>query len=303
MLMNTWIWIIPIAFITWVIYLTRDGGDCKRGVRNRLNRGWRRLVFGLGDIYRTPHAPFVSFGHAEPQLAHEETDEALPLLRAGDVGLHREDGAFSNLAIPGYMKHAWIHMNGPIPGTALDPQFKKICYDTRDMRIVEAVSEGVIKRHPRWPFDSKYIIVLRPRQVTKNDIQSAVEKAEKIVGVQYDADFQFDIEDELKRFGVQERAIEDQLEATKNLQQLHAEWDGGFSCTETVSFAWWHKRKELGLFRTHARGKEVILADSLINRGWDIVWMSSTVNIKDAKNNGLGEEGILMMEEYLATRR
>lgn len=294
---HLWLWIPLVLLIAWVQYITRDAGDCRTGFRNRYNRAWRRIVFWFGDIYRLDHAPYISFGHAEPQLDYEDAEEAFPLLRAGDVGLHREEGAASNLAIPGYMKHAWIHVNAPNDGLSFDSC--EMCYDTRHMRIVEAVSEGVLKRHPHWPFDSKYIIILRPKHVSNSDIKRAVEKAEKIVGAEYDADFKFDIEDELERFGVKERDIADQLEAAKNLQQLHAEWDGGFSCTETVSFAWWHKRKELGLFRTLARGKEVILADSMINRGWDIVWMSRHVNVKDAKALGLSEEGILMIDEYL----
>jgi hypothetical protein len=259
--------IIAVAIIVaWVLYITRDAGDHHPTMSSRFNRGWRRLVFWFGNIYLKPHAPFFDTAPPEPQMSYEEGLEALRHVKAGDVGLHREWGAFSNLAIPGFMKHAWIHTNNPVDNTKAE--------------IIEAISEGVVKRSAMYPIMSYYTIIIRPVHATKEQVARAVSKAEKIVGFVYDADFKFDIEEELKHMDEPvDRGIEG---VTRELREhdvlrtnIKSHYDGGFSCTETIAYSWWHRRKALGLYRTRARGKDVILADNILNRGWQIVWMSN----------------------------
>jgi hypothetical protein len=197
------------------------------------------------------------------------------------------------------MKHAWIHINDP-----------DVCAcgktETTDMHIVEAVSEGVLRRHALYPIRSDYVIILRPKDVTKDEINRAIHNAQKIIGCRYDASFNFDIEDELKLLGTRgpgemKYYLEDRNELTHLRNSVKAEWDGGFSCTETVSFAWWHKRRQLRLFRTEARGKKVILADQLINDGFKIVWMSKSITEQIIQKHNLGEEALEMITEYRKT--
>jgi hypothetical protein len=173
------------------------------------------------------------------------------------------------------MKHAWIHINES--------------NDISQVKIIEAVAEGVLERTAFIPIFSDYTIILRPKNVTKEEIDKACNKAKKIVGCKYDANFEFDIEEELKIFG--ERDIEAVKERDMQISGLKAEWDGGFSCTETVSYAWWHKRKELYIRRQKARGKMVILGDSLINDNFEIVWMSKSVTPEKALKLGLSKAG------------
>jgi hypothetical protein len=251
-------------------------------------------VFWGGDIRLLGCFPYITWDVHEHLVEYDEAMQALPLIRAGDIGLHRDRGYLSNLAIPGFMKHAWVHINSPvIEGGACD---------ITKMQIVEAISEGVVKRHALFPIRSDYVIILRPKNTTKEEIKKAVRNANKIVGCRYDASFDFDIEDELKMLetrgpnGIVGLA-EDKLELNRIKVNTLAEWDGGFSCTETASFAWWHKRKQLKLFRTWARGKQVILADQLINNGFDIVWMSKSITEEVAKQLGLSEEGVEMIKE------
>ena len=260
-----------------MLYFTRNARDPKPGILNRLHRAWRRIVFFVGDIHLMHTFPYITWDNSGPQMDYKEAMDALRHIRAGDIGLHRDWGYLSNVAIPGFMKHAWIHIN--------EPQTNGI-HDISNMNIVEAVSEGVLKRSALHPLISEYVIILRPKGMNEIDIKHAVSKAEKIVGCNYDADFKFDIEQELEHFN------------ETNLKNLAAEWDGGFSCTEAVSFAWWHKHEELGLYRVHTRGKDVILADNMLNRNFEIIWMSKTITPEIAASYGMPEEGVQIIKDY-----
>jgi len=291
--------LLGVAMIAWFLYITRSGGDHDRKVRTRLGRAWRRLVFWAGDIRRISHFPWITWDAHEHLVEYDEAAAALPHVRPGDIGLHRDRGYLSNLAIPGFMKHAWIHVDGPVSCTDSEGHAR---FDTTGLQIVEAVSEGVVERSALFPIRSDYTIILRPREAGEREVARAVEKARCIVGCEYDADFKFDIEEELEHFGApgatREEAAEDLQEIDVFSTNLAAEWDGGFSCTETVSFAWWHCRRALRLFRKPARGKMVILADDMINNGFEIVWMSESVTPEVAAKLGLGEEGVEMIRAW-----
>ncbi|HOX08239.1 MAG TPA: hypothetical protein PK280_17730 [Planctomycetota bacterium] len=304
--MTLWILIaLGVLLLVWFLYITGSGGDHDRGPKTRLGRAWRRIVLWGGDVRKIGHFPWVTWDVSEHLVEYEEAVSALPFIRPGDVGLHRERGFLSNLAIPGFMKHAWLHMNGPqrfgIPGG------KQLC-DTGAMEMVEAVSEGVLRRSALHPIRSDYTIILRPKDVSPASVRWALEKSRRIVGCQYDTDFRFDIEEELTHF--QSDAVPSEADFARRraemeafLDNLRAEWDGGFSCSEAVSFAWWHEQKKLNLYRQPMRGKQVIPPDAFLNRGFEIVWMSESVTPELAAKLGLGEEGVQMICEHRDRRR
>jgi len=244
---------------------------------------YRALVFFSGDIRRLHAFPWFTWSKHEHAVTHREVLKALPSIQFGDVGLHRDWGYLSNVAIPGFMKHAWIH----VQDGSVEPE------------IVEAISEGVIQRSPVYPMHSDYAIILTPSDeanVTDEERKGACLKAKQIVGEAYDHRFEFDIEAELAHYQGQDRD-----EACQHLQEgntwLRA-FDHAFSCTEAVSYAWWHRREALGIQRTRRFRKSVILADTFLNRGWKIKWASRSVTTDDARKYGLGDEGIALIEDY-----
>jgi hypothetical protein len=246
---------------------------------------WRKLVFFSGDIRTLSAFPWVTWADHEHLVDFAELMEALPLIRYGDVGLHRDKGYFSNLAIPGFLKHAWVH--------TVDWRDSPI---TPNPTIVEAVSEGVLKRSAFYPMLSDYVIILAPKNVTEEDRKGACVKANEIVGNQYDIYFEFDIEKELQYY--QGKQTEEASKDLEQGQQWLQNYDHGFSCTEVASFCWWHKREALRLYRSLHRGKNVILADTFLNGGWEIRWMSQSVTVDVARKMGLHEEGLAMIEKY-----
>jgi hypothetical protein len=244
----------------------------------------RKLVFFAGDLRRLEAFPWVTWAVERRAVGFEEILAALPLIQYGDVGLHRERGYLSNLAIPGFMKHAWIHVEDGLERP----------------EIVEAVSEGVLRRSPVYPMFSDYTIILTPAEraaVGEAERKGACKKAKQIVGATYDVHFEFDIERELAYYrGKKPDDARNHLRlGRKWMQRFHP----AFSCTEVASYSWWHCREELGIYRATHRGRSVVLADGFLNRGWKIKWMSRSVTLDVARRLGLHEEGVSLIEDYL----
>jgi len=246
-----------------------------------INDMYRNAVFFVGDIRRIHSFPWVTWDVHQHKVDMEEIIKALPLIKYGDVGVHRDDGYLSNVAIPGFMKHAWIHVQDGV----------------KQPMIVEAISEGVVHRSAVYPMYSDYTIILRPKNVDYKARRGACKKAKSIVGTRYDHDFKFDIENELKHYkgDETEAAVSDLGEAAAYMKKF----DHGFSCTEGVAYAWWHCREQLRIYREKSRGKNIILADSFMNGGFEIVWMSKSVTVEAAEKMGLHEEGVEMIRKFL----
>lgn len=241
---------------------------------------YRKTVFFIGDIRKIDCFPWITWDVHQHAVGMEEVIEALHLIKYGDIGVHRDAGYLSNIAIPGFFKHAWIHTEDGVDSPM----------------IVEAVSEGVIHRSAAYPLYSDYAMILRPKGIGYKARRGACKKAKSIVGTRYDHDFNFDIEEELKHYNGDNGSV-----AANELGQgakYMKKFDHGFSCTEVVSYAWWHCREQLRIFREKSRGKRVILADSFVNRGWEIVWASKSVTVEAAIKWGLHEEGVDMIREF-----
>lgn len=256
------------------------------GIKKLTHNIWRKLVFWVGDIRGINCFPWVTWACNKHLIDFPEILVALEKVQAGDIGLHRDKLYLSNIPIPGFMKHGWVFTDSPLScSNKKENKIKSI----KNCNIVEAVSEGVLKRSAIYPLLSDYAIILRPKNVSLTDTVRAVVKANKIVGCKYDADFDFDIEEELEHFDHHDKCgIEENL----------CKWDGGFSCTEVCLFAYFHIKDKLKLERKERRGKMVIIGDDFINSSFEIVWLSKSVTPEVATKLGLHKEGVEMIREY-----
>lgn len=249
-------------------------------IKNLPRRIYKNTIFFVGDIRKLHSFPWVTWAKHEHNVNYDEILEILPTIKYGDIGIHRDNGYLSNVFIPGFMKHAWIHVEDGVES----PQ------------IVESISEGVIQRNAIYPLFSDFSIILSPKDATDEERKGACRKAKKVIGAEYDVDFKFDIEEELTHYKGNDKGS-----AIKSLQisEKHIKKHNySFSCTETVSYAWWHKRDDLRLYRKRRRGKKVIIADDFINRGWNIKWLSASVTADAARKYKLHEEGLDMISDY-----
>lgn len=229
------------------------------------------LFFWLGDIRRLNKFPWVTWATHHHGLSYRDMAEGWEVGRPGDVGLHKDNGFLSNLGIPGAFKHAWVVVN--------------------NKNIVEAISDGVIKRGALAPLVTDYAVLLRPLGVTKAEVNRAVRRAERIVGSDYDANFNFDFE----------RTDAEMGEFTRNLDS--GKFHAAFSCTETAGFSWYHCRDKLRLFRSRHAGREAIIADDFLKMNFGIVWLSPSVTVEWAEKNGMHEEGRRKIAAYWAGDR
>lgn len=234
-----------------------------------------KIVFWAGNVRLQDAIPYFSWSTHDPQMTHKlDLKEARTAkCRAGDIGLHRDSGYLSNVAIPGTFKHAWIHVG--------------------DREIVEAVSQGVLKRDELYPLLTDYAVILRPNGLSWQEIDEATTRAKSIVGCKYDANFKFDFEEA-------SAGLKDQ-ESEKYCRNIKCEkYHAAFSCTETVGYAFFPFKKKLNLFRSMHAGREAIIADDYLKMNFDIVWLSPSVTVKWAEENGLHEQGRQKIADYWA---
>ncbi len=239
-----------------------------------------KIVFLFGDIHKTSSLLGFSWGTHKHKIDYSEVLEALPKIEFGDVGLHYDAGYLSNKFIPGFMKHAWIHTDDGV----VNPL------------IVEAISEGVIQRSALYPLFSDYAIILSPKNVSLEERKGACKKVKNIIGANYDIHFKFNIDEELQFYNGND--VQGAKLDLKHGQPHLQKYDYAFSCTEAVSYAWWHKRENLNLHKKVRLGKNCIIADDFLNSGWTIKWISKSITVDKAKDKGLHEEGIQMIADY-----
>jgi hypothetical protein len=299
------VYVVAALLLFWFFRITRHGGEADgQGVYNRLQRGWRRIAFWAGDVCVIGHFPWLTWDKHGHRVSEEEWMDAIALMKAGDVILTTHEGYFlSNSAIPGCFKHAGVISKGSRLSVGDHVS------DIRAARLVEAVSSGVMEWSPMRARADR-MIVLRPfassgasklPTITQADVERAVKTARRIVGCDYDAGFKFNIEDELAELrGISkidaERAAKDEREIKTAAVNVCAQFDMAFSCTETVATAWWHRRHDLRISRRKARGRNIIVADQFVNRGFAIVW--TNVKADEAEALGMEQEGVDMLTDY-----
>lgn len=250
-----------------------------------LERATRAIAFAAGDLRAQAGLPWFTTNVREHKISIGEACEAVATARFGDVGLHRDTDYFTNLTIPGAMKHAWIHTHDIEDGKGRNGGL-----------IVEATSNGVQSKHALTPYISDYAVLLRPIGVTDEQRKGACVKANDIIGAEYDTNFHFDIEKELQFYDVDDE--DDKVEAVSSLRTSEMalrKWHHAFSCSEAVAYSWWHCRKELSIYRRKWMGKDVILPVDFIHQGFEIVWCSESWTVDVARKQGLNEQALDML--------
>ena len=203
--------------------------------------------------------------------------DALPLLEPGDVVLHRDEGFLSNIFIGGSMIHAGVYVG--------------------DGQLVEAISEGVVRRSAAHILYSDRAVILRPNVASDAKIQ-AVEWANRIVGFGYDFLFEFN--------GNREREmIRKHGHAARNMGVR-------FACTEVPYFCYldFAKIMEINLRRNVTfltkfvslvglrPGEAVIDADMYVKSDMDVVWCSKKFTADYCASMGCDDVYVKKIESW-----
>lgn len=241
----------------------------------------RKLVFLLGDLrwLGLNKFPFCLgwYSYQDEIDLNEVIEEAIPLLEPGDIILHRDDGFVSNLFIGGAMIHAGLYIG--------------------DGQVVEAISEGVVRRNCAHILYSDKACILRPK-IDQDKILLAIEWAKKIIGFGYDYLFYFNGEESRKLI------LKDGINARN---------DGvRFCCTEVPYFCYLDYLPELGIFRKTNEniatkllslfgmraGTAVIDADMYVSSNMELVWCSRSLTENWCQKMGCSEEFIYKIKTW-----
>lgn len=257
----------------------------KNGGSGFIYRIFQWIVFKVGDLrwLGLKHFPFVmTWSVTEYKIdINEVMNDAFPLLEPGDIILHRSDGYVSNCLLGNGMIHAGLYMG--------------------DGQVVEAVSDGVVRRHVGHILYSDRACILRPR-VSDSVKKVAIGWADRIVGFPYDCLFDFNEE--------KERKLVDQ-------KGKGAIGDGvKFCCTEIPYFCYLDYADPLGikrrknvsfltwlvsLFGLNA-GTYVVDADMYVRANFDVVWCSKEMTAEWCEKMKLGDEYCAKIFSYWKER-
>jgi hypothetical protein len=244
------------------------------------------IIFWVGDTRKISHFPWVTWDVHEHKIdLNEVMLEAYPLLKPGDIVLHRDDGFLSNLFIGGAMIHAGIYLGG--------------------QQLVESISEGVVKRHVAHILYSDRACILRPRlpeDKREAAVKEAIEVAEKIVGFPYDILFDFN--------GPRERYLVDKFGKDAIKKGVR------FCCTEVPYFCYGSYTKELRIVRKRnvsvltrllsllglSPGKAIIAADMYFTANFDVIWCSRHFDVEWCKKRRVGEKMLRAVEDFWERR-
>lgn len=246
---------------------------------------FRRIVFLVGDTRRIKKFPWVTWDVHQHEIGLDEVlREALPLLERGDVLLHRDSGYLSNAFIPGAMIHAGLAVG--------------------DNYVIEAISEGVVKRHAAHILYSDYACVMRPRigdcgsPFRDLAVKEGCEWAEKIVGFPYDVLFDF--------------CGEEERELVRKHGSGAKEHGVRFACTEIPYFCYLEHTASLRLFRRRNinfltrmlswiglnPGEAVVDANMYVTSEFEVVWCSRSMTVEWCKKMKCSEAFIHKITEY-----
>jgi len=144
-----------------------------------------------------------------------QIEEAVKKSQPGDVIVERRNWYLSNVGLPGFWPHAALYLGTPVELAAFidaDPEVTAAyggpftlalakkharAWDSyqaleheHPMRLIEAMSEGVVFTTAEHSFAADYAADLRPR-LSKLEIARAIERAFGYAGRPYDFDFDF----------------------------------------------------------------------------------------------------------------
>jgi hypothetical protein len=152
----------------------------------------------------------------EALVSKEQIAEAVKRSRPGDIIIERRNWYLSNIGLPGFWPHAALYLGAPDELAAFlddDPQVRAhyggkltaalaarypkawASYSSTDeayhpMRVIEAVSEGVVFTTAEHSFEADYVAALRPA-TSKLEVALAIERAFGYLWRPYDFDFDF----------------------------------------------------------------------------------------------------------------
>jgi len=144
---------------------------------------WKKIKYNLaklvikffGNVQFFPYPFFcLLFGDTHYKVKGDEEREVLKKLQKGDILLTRFDRYVTSWFIPGYYTHVVLYIG--------------------DQQVIHAITKGVVHEDILSVLRCDHVCVLRPKNVSSEEIDVAVNYAKGLEGRQYD--FIFDSVDD-----------------------------------------------------------------------------------------------------------
>lgn len=181
-------------------------GVLLREWKDLLGAGFRRLWFPVQKGVSGWMGDTRLVADHRHLVALEQLEKARESLQPGDIILERRNWYLSNVGLPGFWPHAALYVGTPAEAEAMLGAERVTAWrrtharameswegkDTggHQLRVLEAVSEGVIFSSFEHTGLADYVAVLRPR-LDRAAIAAAIDRALGYLGRPYDFDFDF----------------------------------------------------------------------------------------------------------------
>ncbi len=144
----------------------------------------------------------------ESFISQQQVEEVRARLKPGDILIVRKNWYLSNAFLPGFWPHAALYVGGLEDlerlGVLDDPEvasrleeFSAPADDGSAFCVIEAQSEGVVFNPLSFTLHADYVAVLRPRELSQDEIALAIRNAFRYQGRPYDFEFDFFSSDKL----------------------------------------------------------------------------------------------------------
>jgi len=207
-------------------------------------------IFGDIKVYKFPF--FLLYDPGSYLIKGNETREIMNTLEPGDILIRGYNNYLDGYFIPGFFSHSALYL-GNVPNEnniQLIPSTREQFYAEGEQIIIHAMAEGVFMEDLLNFCRCDYIVVLRPPDVTQEDIDNIYNRALMQLGTPYDFKFDF------SRYN-------------------------NLSCTEFVYLCMTKYMAREGVKLRNRRApfrlRPTLIPDDFINSSLEIVWQSSTI--------------------------
>ena len=148
-------------------------------------------IFGDLKVYKFPF--FFLYDPGRYLIKGDETREVMNILKPGDIVVRGYKNYLDGYFIPGFFSHVGLYV-GNVPNEdniALLPSAKNAFYAEGEQIMIHAMAEGVFMEDLLNFCRCDYLIILRSKQVTQDNVNEIYNRALMQLGTPYDFKFDF----------------------------------------------------------------------------------------------------------------
>ena len=183
-------------------WFSRIGRQLEQDVNVPFYEAQKMMATFMGDTRIISREPFISEHLVQMTLEDPKTK-----LQPGDIILVRRNWYLSNAFLPGFWPHCALYVGTQKELQAMGVDYSKLDADARAAHqrleqghprvIIEAMSEGVVFTSAEHSLHADYVAVLRPSNLSSEQLATVIGNAFRYHGRPYDFAFDFSSDSKL----------------------------------------------------------------------------------------------------------